>query len=428
MDIRKRGFRSVPPKGQEYTTKRELAERRSYPQCPPKPPKVNKRTSQRSLFQEKGFARPVFFSQPVNLSRLYCPDKQQPYFDQIFAKNAVIGEGSFGVVFKVKSREDDHVYAVKQLKSSHNLQYGNAEVQNYEKVGEHSNCVKFIMAWEEFKIIHIQMEYCNLSLAQYATVAQNIMEAQLWEILYDMLKALDYLHSKNLIHLDVKPGNIMMSKGFYKLADFGLLVDLNKHNGRKISTISDGDAKYLACEVLDGIYTYSCDIFGLGISLLELATNIELPEFGPLWHQIRKQYLPSAFYEGVTRSFSVTIEKMMSTVHWERPQAAKLLKNPHLKKIQKQDLKQPRNNYCQGLSEETFSFEKCSHFDNNNIVETPRRPLYEVRNSLHGSEKVRDLCIDESNSSSDSCRTLEERNSPGLGSNRRGLSRVKLAF
>lgn len=164
----------------------------------------------------------------MNLSRLYNPDREQSYFDQIFVKDLTIGEGSFGVVFKVKSREDDKLYAVKQLKSSHNLHYGYAEVENYEKIGEHSNCVKFIMAWEELKIVHIQMEYCNLSLAQYAAVAQKIMETQLWEILYDMLKALDYLHGKNLIHLDVKPGNIMMSEGFYKLADFGLLVDLNK--------------------------------------------------------------------------------------------------------------------------------------------------------------------------------------------------------
>ncbi|RZC34016.1 membrane-associated tyrosine- and threonine-specific cdc2-inhibitory kinase, partial [Asbolus verrucosus] len=426
MDTRRRGFRSVPAKGQEYTTKRELAARKSYPPCPPLPAKVNKkRTSQKSLFRERSLARAVFYSKPVALSRLYNPDKEQSYFEQIFAKNTTtIGEGSFGVVFKVKSREDDKLYAVKQLKSSHNLHYGYAEVENYEKIGEHTNCVKFIMAWEELKIIHIQMEYCQLSLAQYSALAQSIVESQLWEILYDMLKALDYLHNKKLIHLDVKPGNIMISKGFYKLGDFGLLVDLNQHDGRKISTISDGDAKYLACEVLEGVYTYSCDIFGLGISLLELATNIELPEFGPLWHQIRKQYLPAAFYNGVTPQFAVTIEKMMSNPHWERPQASKILKYSALKKVQKQDMKLPRNNYCQGLGdEEPFSI-RSNNNDNNNIVETPRRPLYEVRNSLsHGSDNLRDLRMDTSKNSDDSCKELQENSSPGMSTNRRGLAR-----
>lgn len=159
---------------------------------------------------------------------MYNPNIDRSYFTQIFIKDRVIGEGSFGIVYKVQSKEDANFYAVKQLKSSHNSQYGYAEVENYEKIGEHGNFVKFFMAWEEVKIVYIMMEFCNLSLAQYATTAQQVAEPQLWEILYDMLKALDFLHCKNFIHLDVKPGNIMMSQGFYKLADFGLLVDLNK--------------------------------------------------------------------------------------------------------------------------------------------------------------------------------------------------------
>ncbi|XP_044256938.1 membrane-associated tyrosine- and threonine-specific cdc2-inhibitory kinase wee-1.3 isoform X2 [Tribolium madens] len=404
MDTRKRGLRSAPPKGHEYATKKDVAGRRSFPPCPPLPAKVNRRMNM-SLFQRKSPAKPVSFNHQMNLSPLYDPDKDPCYFDQIFVKESVIGEGSFGVVFKVKSEQDGKFYAVKQLKSSHASHYGYAEVENYEKIGEHNNCVKFIMAWEELKIVHIQMEYCDLSLAQYAALTHKIGESQLWEILYDMLKALDYLHSKNLIHLDVKPGNIMMSQGFYKLADFGLLVDLNKHDGKKISTISDGDAKYLACEVLDGIYTYSCDIFGLGISLLELATNIELPEFGPLWHQIRKQYLPASFYDGVTKSFAVTIEKMMAKIHWQRPQASKLLKNTHLKKIQKQDSKQPRNVYYEELPREPCI---VLYKNNNNNVETPPKSNEKIHDNFCGS----------------SCRDSHERISP----NRRLLCRGKLAF
>jgi hypothetical protein len=103
----------------------------------------------------------------------------------------------------------------------------------------------------------------------------------------------------------------------------------------------------------------------------------------------------------VTKSFAATIEKMMSTSYLERPQAAKILRYTQLKKIQKQDVKQPRNNYCvslpsiwydfycgqielqQELSDGPFLINKCDNIlDNNNIIETPRRPLFEVRNSL----------------------------------------------
>lgn len=61
--------------------------------------------------------------------------------------------------------------------------------------------------------------------------------------------------------------------------------------------LSDGDAKYLAKEVLDGIYTPACDIYGLGITLLELAGNFDLPGDGPLWLQLRNNILPKAFYQ-----------------------------------------------------------------------------------------------------------------------------------
>lgn len=56
--------------------------------------------------------------------------------------------------------------------------------------------------------------------------------------------------------------------------------------------MSEGDSKYLAVEVLDAIYTPACDIFGLGITLLELATDIELPQHGVLWHALRSDHIP----------------------------------------------------------------------------------------------------------------------------------------
>lgn len=180
----------------------------------------------------------------MTLSRIYNEDKEQAYFDQVFAKNISLGEGSFGIVYKVRSRIDDKYYAVKQFKSSHNMQYGVAEVKNLEKVGDHDNCVKFYMAWEECKIVHILMEYCQLSLAQYAILAENVPEDQLWEILYDILNALEYLHGKQLVHLDVKPGNILMSNGFYKLTDFGLLVDLNGVCKKNLNNENDSSFFY----------------------------------------------------------------------------------------------------------------------------------------------------------------------------------------
>lgn len=68
-------------------------------------------------------------------------------------------------------------------------------------------------------------------------------------------------------------------------------------NKKRVLAVSDGDGKYVASEVLQKVYTKSCDIFSLGISMLELATDLVLPTSGPLWHQLRRETLLDEFYQ-----------------------------------------------------------------------------------------------------------------------------------
>lgn len=54
----------------------------------------------------------------------------------------------------------------------------------------------------------------------------------------------------------------------------------------------EGDSRYIAPELLQGIFSKAADIFSLGITILELACNLELPSNGVLWHQLRMGILP----------------------------------------------------------------------------------------------------------------------------------------
>lgn len=54
----------------------------------------------------------------------------------------------------------------------------------------------------------------------------------------------------------------------------------------------EGDSKYLAPEVLSGYFSKKADIFSLGITLLELACDLDLPANGTLWHELRQGSLP----------------------------------------------------------------------------------------------------------------------------------------
>ena len=61
---------------------------------------------------------------------------------------------------------------------------------------------------------------------------------------------------------------------------------------------SEGDSHYIADELLKGRFSTAADIFSLGISLLELACDLELPSGGEGWHSLRNGELTKYFVKG----------------------------------------------------------------------------------------------------------------------------------
>jgi membrane-associated tyrosine/threonine-specific cdc2-inhibitory kinase len=59
----------------------------------------------------------------------------------------------------------------------------------------------------------------------------------------------------------------------------------------------EGDPKYLAPELMTGHFTKAADIFSVGITMLELASDLDLPSRGPLWHELRNGIFPDEHTE-----------------------------------------------------------------------------------------------------------------------------------
>lgn len=256
---------------------------------------------------------------------VYKPDRHESYFEQCFDVLARIGEGSFGEVFKVRSKQDGRLYAIKKslqlYRGESYRQERIEEVRRYEQFSEHDNCITLHKAWEQNDLLYMQLELCQSNLESYALKYGTLPEAKVWNILIDLLLALKALHDENLIHLDIKLENIMIGEdNVCKLGDFGLVIDLNRvsdrmkqilysihayiNNGNKyfLCTLQsnlhhamEGDCRYVAPELLQGYFSKAADIFSLGITILELACNLDLPKNGYLWHKLRSGLLPEEF-------------------------------------------------------------------------------------------------------------------------------------
>ncbi|XP_023081542.1 membrane-associated tyrosine- and threonine-specific cdc2-inhibitory kinase [Piliocolobus tephrosceles] len=264
----------------------------------------------------------------------YDPSRPESFFQQSFQRLSRLGHGSYGEVFKVRSKEDGRLYAVKRSMSPFRGPKDRArklaEVGSHEKVGQHPCCVRLEQAWEEGGILYLQTELCGPSLQQHCEAwGASLPEAQVWGYLRDMLLALAHLHSQGLVHLDVKPANIFLGpRGRCKLGDFGLLVELGTAGAGEVQ---EGDPRYMAPELLQGSYGTAADVFSLGLTILEVACNMELPHGGEGWQQLRQGYLPPEFTAGLSSELRSVLVMMLEPDPKLRATAEALLALPMLR-------------------------------------------------------------------------------------------------
>jgi membrane-associated tyrosine/threonine-specific cdc2-inhibitory kinase len=271
------------------------------------------------------------------VSKHYDEKQKYLFFQQCFIIEGSLGCGSFGKVYRVKSKEDQKYYAIKKSKEKfkgHSDRIRKLEeVAKHEQLPAHPNFVKFYRAWEERQRLYIQEELCQMSLSAYAEKHHDIPESTIWKFIIDLLQACKHLHDRSLVHMDIKPDNIFISfDGVCKLGDFGLVIDLKNND---LKEVQEGDPKYLAPEVLlnNNNITCAADIFSLGMTFLELATDLDLPRGGDLWHQLRNKNVPSDIISSLSDDLVEIIMKMIETDHLKRATVDHLLNMPTVKTL-----------------------------------------------------------------------------------------------
>jgi serine/threonine protein kinase len=262
-----------------------------------------------------------------------------------FETLSILGSGTFADVYKVRSKVDQRLYAVKrnrrQFRGKRDRDQALAEVrhmqrlqsvcaatldakENNEKSKNSLYLLFFYQAWQEEGHFFCQTELCCrdtcselmdslrsqwiFAKTRYPSVRQLplldgiaagseadaagrlVPEQTIWKICHDLSAGLSHIHSHGIVHYDIKPSNVFLVPhgrfgAMCKIGDFGQSGEIGSSADGE-----EGDQMYMAPELLSsGVKHPSADTFSLGLMLYELASDLsfEVPAEGPRWHELR---------------------------------------------------------------------------------------------------------------------------------------------
>ncbi|XP_016157109.1 PREDICTED: serine/threonine-protein kinase 10 isoform X2 [Ficedula albicollis] len=256
-----------------------------------------------------------------------------------------LGDGAFGKVYKAKNKETGALAAAKviETKSEDELEDYMVEIEILATC-DHPHIVKLLGAFYWDGKLWIMIEFCPGGAvdATMLELDRGLTEPQIQVICRQMLEALHYLHSKRIIHRDLKAGNVLLTQdGDIKLADFGVSAKNMKTLQKRDSFI--GTPYWMAPEVVmcetmkDTPYDYKADIWSLGITLIEMA-QIEPPhhELNPMrvLLKIAKSEPPTLSCPSKwSLEFRDFLKKALDKNPESRPSAAQLLEHPFVSRV-----------------------------------------------------------------------------------------------
>jgi len=263
--------------------------------------------------------------------------------EKSFKSIKFLTEGGFGSIYKGKPKKGKLPFtgpvAIKKL-----LHNNRKEIERnlceigFLAISTHPQIVKFKGAYvvhspNDTEEVWIITEFIEGGVLSDAVKSGKLFQTQIAFIIKELLSALQFLHSHNYAHRDIKSSNILISSatGTIKLIDFGLCADFT--SGPRVEIV--GSSFWIPPEmILQRPHNCSVDIWSMGVCIIEMLTS------NPPYHQSRLHCMYKVATEGLQplvtgldakADVKDFLSKCLSMDPASRPTVMELLQHPWLK-------------------------------------------------------------------------------------------------
>ena len=191
-------------------------------------------------------------------------------FQEVYKRGKLIGSGLHAEVHTCYLKENGVKRAVKiirkdLLQSSTYL----ARIEHEKeilKLFDHPNILRLYEFFEDAKRIYIVREFCDgTDLFREISSNETYTENKAARVMHQLFSVLNYIHSHEIVHSDLKPEHIFLNKTEIKLIDFSMASRPGSKQAKR-----EGLWPYSAPELLSGSYDYACDMWSCGVLLYVL--------------------------------------------------------------------------------------------------------------------------------------------------------------
>lgn len=253
---------------------------------------------------------------------------------QTYQMIKLLGEGAYGKAYLVRSNTDRRYCVIKIINIENMTEKEKKDTLTESRILkqlEHQNIIKLkevFMAKKPQFTLNIVTEYADGGDLAKRINEQNgkfFSESQIINWFTQIALALYHIHSRLIIHRDIKPQNVFLTKkGDVKLGDFGIAKCLEGTWQKAMTCI--GTPYYLSPEILmDKPYSFKTDIWSLGVLLYQM-TMLKLPFDSKSFHKLSLKILKGK-YSPIADCFSVELKELVKSLLQTNPDKRPTIKD-----------------------------------------------------------------------------------------------------